>query len=55
MAGHLAGGDAVIWFVVMTGLVFGMLAFGTFLAVHSYDRARGVVHFHVPVPHRHRR
>jgi hypothetical protein len=48
MEGNLAGGDAVVWFVVMTGLVFGMLAFGTYLAVHSYDRARGVVHFHLP-------
>jgi hypothetical protein len=44
----MEGSDAVIWFVVTTLLVFGMLALGTFLAVHSYDRGRGVVHFHLP-------
>jgi hypothetical protein len=27
--------------------VFGMLAFGTYLAMHSYDRARGVIDFHL--------
>jgi len=40
----MSGTGAVIWFVAMTIAVFGMIAFGTFLAVHSYDRGRGVVH-----------
>jgi hypothetical protein len=45
------GTEAVIWFVATTLAVFGVLAFGTFLASHSYDRGRGVVHLHL----RHRR
>jgi hypothetical protein len=45
------GNEAVVWFVAMTLAVFGVLAFGTYLAAHSYERARGVVHLHFP--HRH--
>jgi hypothetical protein len=40
---------ALMWFVTTTVLVFGMIALGTFLAVHSYDKARGVIH----IRHRH--
>lgn len=47
MAGNMAGSDAFIWFIAMTLTFFAMLTFGTFLAVHSYDRGRGVVHFHL--------
>jgi hypothetical protein len=48
----MSGNDAVVWFVATTLAVFGMLAFGTYLAMHSYDRGRGVVDFHLW--HRHR-
>jgi len=41
------GTGAVIWFISMTLAVFGLLAFGTFLAVNSYERARGVIHVHL--------
>ena len=47
----MAGGDAVVWFIAMTFAVFGVLALGTFLAMHSYERGRGVVHFHLPRRH----
>lgn len=48
------GNAAIIWFIAMTVTFFSMLAFGTFLASHSYVRARGPVQFHVPHPHLHR-
>ena len=35
---------ALIWFIATTVMVFGVLTLGTFLAVHSYDRGRGVIH-----------
>lgn len=41
------GTEAVIWFIATTLAVFGMLAFGTYLAAHTYDRGRGVVDFHL--------
>ena len=43
----MSGNDAVVWFIATTLAVFGMLAFGTYLAMHSYDRGRGVVDFHL--------
>jgi hypothetical protein len=43
----MAGTAAFIWFVVTTFVVFGVVALGTYLAIHSYDRQRGVVHFHL--------
>ena len=48
----MAGTDAFVWFVITTIVVFGMIACGTWLAIHSYDRARCVVHFHIR-RHRH--
>lgn len=47
----MSGNDAVIWFISMTVAVFGLLTVGTYVAMHSYDRARGVVHFHLPRRH----
>lgn len=47
----MSGTGAFIWFVITTVIVFGIIALGTWLAVHSYDRGRGVIHFHLP--HRH--
>ena len=41
---------ALIWFVTTTLLVFGAIALGTYLAMHSYERGRGVIH----VWHHHR-
>jgi hypothetical protein len=38
---------ALIWFIATTLVVFGMLAFGTYLAVNSYERGRGVIHLHL--------
>ena len=35
---------AFVWFVITTVLVFGAIALGTYLAVHTYDRGRGVIH-----------
>ena len=48
----MSGTDAFIWFIATTAAVIGMLVFGTYLAVHSYERGRGVIHLHLP--HRHR-
>ena len=51
------GNAAIIWFIAMTLTFFTMLAFGTYLASHSYVRARGAVQFHrphLPRPHLHR-
>ena len=48
----MSGNGAFVWFVVTTVVVFGMIAVGTWLAVHSYDRGRGVVDFHLR-RHRH--
>jgi hypothetical protein len=48
----MAGNDAFIWFIAMTLTFFAMLAVGTFLAVHTYDRGRGAVDFHLR-RHRH--
>jgi len=42
-------GHALMWFMATTLGVFGMIVLGTYLAMHSYDRARGVIHL------RHRR
>jgi hypothetical protein len=46
------GNAAIIWFIAMTLTFFTMLAFGTYLASHSYVRARGAVQFHRPHLHR---
>lgn len=43
----MSGNDAVVWFVAMTIGVFAILSLGTYLAMHSYDRGRGVIHFHL--------
>lgn len=40
----MSGTSAFIWFLVTTGAVIGMLVLGTYLAVHSYERGRGVIH-----------
>ncbi len=40
---------ALIWFITTIVVVFGMIAWGTYLAVHTYDRGRGVIHLR----HRH--
>jgi len=32
--------DALIWFVATTVGVFGVIALGTYLAMHAYDRRR---------------
>lgn len=36
--------QALVWFISTTVLVFGMIALGVYLAVHSYDRGRGAIH-----------
>jgi hypothetical protein len=43
----MTGNDAVVWFIGMTVGVFALLGFGTYLAMHSYDRGRGVIDFHL--------
>lgn len=43
----MAGTDAFIWFVATTVAVLGILTLGTYLAMHSYDRGRGVIDFHL--------
>jgi hypothetical protein len=45
--------QALIWFISTTVLVFGMITLGVYLAVHSYDRGRGVIHLPVHLWHRH--
>jgi hypothetical protein len=47
----MAGDAAVVWFIATTVTVFGVLALGTFLAMHSYDRGRGEIHLRLR--HRH--
>ena len=48
----MSGTGAFVWFVVTTVSFFAMITFGTWLAVHTYDRGRGVVDFQVR-QHRH--
>jgi hypothetical protein len=43
----MSGDGAFIWFVLTTVAVIAILTVGTFLAIHSYDRGRGVVDFHL--------
>lgn len=40
---------ALLWFMTTTLGVFGMIVLGIYLAMHSYERGRGVIHL------RHRR
>ena len=40
----MSGTGAMVWFLITTIAVVGMLVFGTYLAVHSYERGRGVIH-----------
>jgi hypothetical protein len=51
----MSGSGAFIWFVTTTVLFAGLMVLGTYLAVHSYERGRGVIHFpHPHLRHRHR-
>jgi hypothetical protein len=43
----MSGMGAFIWFVVTTVVFVALMTLGTWLAIHSYDRGRGVVHFHL--------
>jgi len=45
--------QALVWFIATTVLVFGMITLGIYLASHSYDRARGVIHVPIHLWHRH--
>ena len=45
----MSGGEAVVWFIITTIVVFAVLAGGIFVAARSYDKGRGVIHLR----HRH--
>jgi hypothetical protein len=45
----MSGTDAFVWFVVTTVTFSLLMVAGTYLAMHSYDRGRGVIH--LPHPH----
>ena len=49
----MSGTTALIWFIVTTVLVFGAIAWGTYLAVRTYDRGRGEIHLHLWHRHGH--